>query len=369
MLKSRNSTIFLWNQNLTFVYSILLLIAPILANYSLSHNLPLNIGDTLIVLLTPIYFLTNLTSNYLKLAKLTILFLVLFLVTAFVNVIDLPQLKYFFYIALFFITISFKKNYDLAFQFFSLYSKIGCFLSIFIIFQFTTYHLFNHRVIFNLPLNSEEIDTLISLKDQFRPGSFFREPSYFVLFVSPLFFFYSKTKQWSNYFLVIIAAVSSTSSLIIPIIIFERLYSYFNIQSNHKQDFFYFCGIIFLSYLFKDSLLITRTLSAFTSGGAFFERAYPGFDLFANNLMFFSNSYLHNLLDNQSSWINSFAFLALKFGTFLAILISSCLFTYSFFIAFLLLFFLLCTNFFFTPFAALIFFAFSLFKNFDKIAF
>lgn len=358
---------FLSNQKLFFASATLVLIAPILANYRVSHDLPINIGDILVVILVPILIFSNLTSNHLKLAKTTILFLALFLVTVFVNVLDLSQIKYFIYVALFFITISLKENYNLALQFFSLYSKIGCLISIFLVLQFTTYHLFDHRLILNLPLNMVEIDTLNALQDQFRPGSVFREPSYFVLFISPLVFFYSKTKQYSKYFLVIIAAIFSTSSLIIPVIIFERLNNYFNSERNFKLNFFYFFGIILLGYLFKDSIIITRSLSSIAPGGTFYERFIPGFVLAANNLTFFSNTYLHNLLYSESVWINSFAFLALKFGTFFAILISASLFTFDFFIAFLLLFFLLSTSFFLTPFATLIFFAFSQLENSDKI--
>lgn len=240
MLKSRNSTIFLSNQKLHFVFFVLLITAPILANYRFSDDLLLTIGDFLIVLLTPFLFLPNLTSDYLKLAKFTFLILTLFLVTVFVNVIDASQLKYFFYVALFFITISLKKNINIALQFFSLYSKIGCFLSIFLIFQFTNYYPFDVRSPFVLPLSIVEVDTLISLQSQFRPGSVFRESSYFVLFISPLVFYYSQTKQYYNYFLVIISALLSTSSLIIPIIILEKLNNFFNFKSNYKQIFFIF---------------------------------------------------------------------------------------------------------------------------------
>lgn len=125
--------------------------------------------------------------------------------------------------------------------------------------------------------------------------------------------------------------------------------------------------MIFLCYFFKDSIIISRSLSSFTPGGSFFERFIPSSALLANNLTFVSSSYLHNFVNSQSVWINSFTSLALNFGVFLAILISASLFTYIFFIALLLLFFLLFSSFFLTPFAALIFFAFSQLKNIDKI--
>jgi len=185
MLKSKHSTLFSSKKEINFILSILLVISPILSNYFLNINSHLVIGDLIIILLTLFFFLPKLTHDNLKLKKLIIFITLLTLLLVISNTFNEGNLKTFFYSIVFLILISLKRDDEVSNQFFTIYSKFGLFLSFFLFAQFAIHLLFDYRLVLNLPFTSVESDTLISLKDQFRPGSFFREPSYFVLFISP----------------------------------------------------------------------------------------------------------------------------------------------------------------------------------------
>ncbi|CAM8462335.1 hypothetical protein MCETRE41_01160 [Candidatus Methylopumilus universalis] len=368
MLKIKRSTLFLSKKELNSLFFIQLLISPILANYFFCLNLPLNIGDFLIILLTIFFFLPRLTDDNLKLKKLITFISALFFLVAFTNTIDLSHLKFFFYSTVLLILINLKKDDDLSIQFFSLYSKFGLFLSFFLFFQYANNFLFDHRLILNLPFPRAEQDSLIYLQDQFRPGSLFREPSYFVLFVTPLLFFYAMTKQHFLYLITLFAAIISTSSLIFPIILFERLFNYTNLdpKSASIKYFIYFFILATFFYLFRNSLVVNKAISAFDQLGAFNSRFLPGIKLVMSNLNFFSGSALEIPSPFESQWINSLALSIIYFGVFFLIIITVALFNFNFFIACLLIFFLSCTSYFNTPFATLIFFAFSQFSCLKK---
>jgi len=361
MLKIKRSTLFLSKKELNSLFFILLLISPILANYLFYLNLPLNIGDSLIILLTIFFFLPRLTDDNLKLKKLITFITALLFLAAFSNTIDLAHLKFIFYSTVLLILINLKKDDDLSIQFFSLYAKFGLFLSFFLILQYGNHLLFDHRLILNLPLPRVEQDSLIYLQNQFRPGSLFREPSYFILFITPLLFFYAMSKQYFYYLITLFAGIISTSSLIFPVILLERLFSHLNLdlKSARIKFFVYFFILATLFYLFRNFLIVNKAITAFDQSGAFNMRFLPGIKLAMSNLNFFSGHALETPSPFETQWINSLALSIIYFGVLFLIIIIFALFNFNFFIACLLIFFLSCTSYFNTPFATLIFFAFS----------
>jgi hypothetical protein len=92
-----------------------------------------------------------------------------------------------FYFSLVFFVISLQKIYFE--KFFYVYIYCCIFFSVSLILQRAVYQLLGFSIPLQLPLPYYEADTLEIVNDIYRSGGWFREPSYFAIFIVPAYSF------------------------------------------------------------------------------------------------------------------------------------------------------------------------------------
>ena len=159
---------------------------------------------------------------------------------------------------------------------------LSLFFSISVILQFILFKL-GHIAPLKLPLPTYELDTLEIITHVFRSGGWFREPSYFALFLTPILIYQSRHNMWRPFALNSLAGMISTSSLIFAafaIIFLEHLLSP-RIKPVGKALATLVCIALVISILaFKDITLFSRFTEILGGGGSSIERISPFFTFF-----------------------------------------------------------------------------------------
>lgn len=320
--------------------ALILVFAPVLSNYKFIAQFSL--GDVCVLFTLPWLF-HKIKFNHFSVITF---FLATFIVATSFILLGGSEVYGGFYRAacyylLFFIVTS---SVDFEFtNFIKIYGYACLVASATIIIQWVAYFGLGTTLIFQLPLEHYEPDTLHVIDHAFRAGGIFKEPSYFSIYVMPYFVYTASQRKFSIFVFICIAGIMSTSSLMFFLI----LVSLFILSRKifNKQ----FAIGIFLFVLFfiptllvnlsDEFIFIDRINSIFVDGGTLNDRFLPFFEIFdaantilpsSRNLTFFRSADL---------WFNSAASLVVYFGSTGLLLLLSNLHKFGFLFG---AFFLLC---------------------------
>jgi len=301
--------------------SLVVVLAPVFSNYVLYDVI--SIGD-FFVFIAAMFLLKHIKISALGIGSIAIIFLIFLFgfYTLYESGINPGFYRIVFYYFIFFLAISvlninFKK-------FFRAYIFCAMFFSISLVVQWIIYILLNISIPLQLSISYYEPDALTILDDSFRSGGWFREPSYFAIFIMPAIFYLQNQKLYLKYFIIVFAGIISTSSLVI----FILLLSFFLFFGGSKQRWLWLtCMIPFLVLLnfvifdlISDWILISRVVDIFIDGGTLNERLLPIFDIIGLSLNIAPNSVAHDLVvsggDSGSVWYSSAAYSLASLGWF-----------------------------------------------------
>lgn len=303
-------------RNVSQIVAYSLIFSPIFSNYVLFKSI--SIGD--ILFLTGFLFLVS--SFIFNLKSLIVIILTMFwLCLCFMLNGALNVNASFYRSALFYICCIIIINNSQPFNkvFLDKYTNIALFCSIVIIFQWILFVSTGDRYIAQLPLKTIEPDTL-DIAINFRTGGIFREPSYYTLFITPIIFYLGYMKRYFAYGLLIIGAFISTSSMILPLILFERINSLLRERNRPIiliSQFIILTIIIFIIiFFFENSHFIVRIMDIFKGGGTLNERLYNTLDYFNIYGILPSKQLFENLLQakQEGVWLSSAIYISATFG-------------------------------------------------------
>lgn len=230
--------------------SFFLALVPVLGIYLILPGLTLDVLLLFLLFLVELLFKRNIVINY----KLFLLFFVLF----FCNVISyffasISSRSIFINNSIQMLSFAVLLCYNIQQPVNSVFKKtlhiVGVFASIFVVFQFISFWVFNQSVTLFLPLNTsvEDLDLLVSI-GYGRPNSIFLEPAHYAIFILPLFFNTLVEKKYLLCFIYILGILLSTSTTGFAISILILLY-YFVFQKRNLK-LFIVLGILAIPLLF-----------------------------------------------------------------------------------------------------------------------
>ena len=255
-----------------------------------------------------------------------------------------------FYYILFIILIT-QKDLRLR-SFFRIYTFFAILFSISIIFQWFIYVAFGISIPLQLSAGFYEPDTLKVIDHVYRSGGWFKEPSYFVLYVTPLLFFLLEEKRFLSYFVISIAALLSTSSLFFFIFILSII----NVMIRNKIYFlaflFVFSTVFSIVLFFLEDLVgwifIRRVVDIFQNGGTLQDRFLSSLDIVYLSKDFFSNNSIYLFFVGGglegAAWYSSFSSILAALGWAGVLLIVLSFFRLGFIFGFIFLAFMLTTH-------------------------
>lgn len=299
--------------------ALIIVMSPVLSNYVAFG--PISIGDIFCVMaIVPllIHFKINALNVGAGVSSIVILIIGLFVL--YVDGVNFGFLRMAFYYVLFFFAVSLSK---LDFRAFHLvYINCSLFFSISIIVQWLIYQFLNVSVPLQLPIPHYELDTLLAIDHVFRSGGWFKEPSYFAIFLAPAFFYLLNSRAYIKYSLVVIAGVVSTSSLAVFLILASI--AYFFLKAREKRVSTLFLALVFVIFLCSavifggEWILISRVVEVFVTGGTLNERLLPMFEILQLSKSILVNPVAHKLLMNSGDsglvWYSSAAYMLASLG-------------------------------------------------------
>lgn len=303
--------------------AIFILLSPVFSNYVLLGGL--SFGDLLIIssvllglfALRPTPFF--LWSIFLASSIIVASFIVLF----FNEIISLSFFRASFFLIAPCVLLSLRPQfYDVLFR---CYLAVSTFFVLALIAQVATFYVSGLTFPLQLPLEVYETDTLylVDLQTQgFRTGGFFKEPSYFAIYILPALLFFPLAGKIKKHSMFVLSSVLSTSSLGIASSIVS-LYFY-SVTKDYrtkilKISLFMFFVVIFVSLLFvlKDVPWISRFFDIFIDGGTLNARFFPIFDSMTVSGTGLVEPELNERVlssDGLTNWYSSFIYLLSNFG-------------------------------------------------------
>jgi len=207
---------------------------------------------------------------------------------------------------------------------FRLYLGLSLFFSISLIAQWILYFAFSTTFVLQFPMPYYEVDTLNIIDHVYRSGGWFKEPSYFVLYVTPLMIYLALSRSYFVFMIVFFAGVVSTSSLIGFVALAAFLYSVLALRRFSVMCFLFvfsfaaFVVVLVFHEVLMGFIFYERIADIFISGGTLNARA-------GNSLVVFDVS--DGVLPNKSTysffseggedgvtWFSSFGAIAAAFG-------------------------------------------------------
>ncbi|PZW43406.1 hypothetical protein [Pseudomonas sp. URMO17WK12:I2] len=178
---------------------------------------------------------------------------------------------------------------------------------------------------FSTPWPTYEVDAvkLADIKNQgFRTGGFFREPSYFVIYVTPALFLLAADKRLLSLAFIGFACVLSTSSLGIAIFLLSIGYLIYKsvavaAVSGIALLFSVVPIAISMLYLLHDLPGMDRFFVIFSSGGTLNDRFFPLLEISAAVTGLLVDPVLHSEVSNANpaiNWYNSLIYILGMFG-------------------------------------------------------
>lgn len=300
----------------------LILLAPVLSNYVFYQAV--SFGD--------LFFFLALPWLFLKLKLSIACFTFLFFAAAFcllsyymlslsdgVVYVGFYRLV-FFYLSVF--LVLFVHRFDIE-RFFVLYSKFAIFFSVAIIVQWILYNFFTSSISFQLPIEYYEPDTLKVVDHVYRSGGFFKEPSYFIIYIAPALLYFLLSRSFLSYLVVLFAGVLSTSSLIF--FVFFVTLSFEFLRSHHKALFFpvtilISSAVLLFFYSFPELIFVERIIAIFRGGGTLNERFFSSFYLWGMSGILGGMDVYSSYL-NDGRWFSSAAAIVSALGVLSFVLI------------------------------------------------
>lgn len=304
---------------MNYFLSIVIVLAPLFSNYILFDAI--SMGDFFVFTAVPLlikHFKINILSIGSVVVTLIIIFIGFYVLKD--HGLNAGFFRLAFYYSLFFFLVPLHK---LSFEkFFSVYIYSCIFFSASLIFQWAVFTFLDTYISFQLPIPYYEADTLEVIGTTFRSGGWFREPSYFAIFILPAIFYLLKHRYYSKYFFVVIAGVISTSSLAVFAFLLSVLILFRGIKRGWVWLTFLtpvFAAMAFFTiHFFSEWTFISRVVDILLDGGTLNERVLPVFDIIGLTVNITPNPIAYNLIvtagDSGSIWYSSMAYIIASLG-------------------------------------------------------
>lgn len=304
---------------MNYFLSLIIVLAPVFSNYVLFG--PISIGD-FFVFTAVIFLIKHLKINILSIGSIVVAFIIILIgfYVLYDEGVDPGFFRIAFYYSLFFFVISLQKI-SLE-RFLSVYIYCCIFFSVSLILQWIAYEFLNISFSLQLPIPYYEPDTLKILNDLFRSGGWFKEPSYFAIFLMPAIFYLLSQRSYLKYFLLVFAGVISTSSLAIFVFLLSVLLFFIKTERGRLWltclipvfVVMFFCILRF----FSEWTFVSRVIDIFLDGGTLNERVLPVLDILQLSVNITPNPIAHDLVitagDNGAVWYNSAAYILASLG-------------------------------------------------------
>lgn len=341
---------------LVVIYAFLLM--PVFSNYIFIG--PISIGDVFFVLVFPwlcLHFKYN-AINIFQLLLCLVLVVISLYVYASTDTNDYlwQMLRTSFYFISFYIISG--QNYLSYQRFFKHYAYVGMFFSAAIILQWAGYHIFKISVPLQLPLPFYEPDTLTQISHVYRSGGFFKEPSYFSIFVTPLFFYLVIERRYLFSIILIFAGVMSTSTLFLFIFLASFIFLPWRITLIIMCVciFVFFVAINFLDGVANHLIILSRFASVFIDGGTLNERFFPIINILSSSDFFYSEESVH-YLKTSGFWFSSLGSIMSMLGFTCVVLIILSFYRYGFILGSVLVIYMFTTHYMSGVYSSFVFFA------------
>ena len=304
---------------MNYFFSLIVVLAPVLSNYVLLG--PISIGD-FFVFTSVIFLIKHLKINILSIGSFVVAFIIILIgfYVLYDEGVNPGFFRIAFYYFLFLFVVSLQK---ISFEkFFSVYIYCCIFFSASLIFQWAAYEFLNISLSLQLPIPYYEPDTLKVLDHVFRSGGWFKEPSYFAIFLIPAIFYLLNQRYYSKYFLLVVAGIISTSSLAIFVFLFSVLVFFIKTKKGWlwltcSIPVFVVAGFGILHF-FSEWTFVSRVVDIFFDGGTLNERMLPVLDIIRLSVNITPNPLAHDLVitagDNGTVWYSSAAYILASLG-------------------------------------------------------
>lgn len=296
---------------------VLFLLSPVLSNYVFYGAI--SIGDLLFFSITP-WLIVRIRFNKLVSLIQVLLVVFLFAISFFIISNTSKEVYYGFYRSCFFlfsvIIIScLDINKLCGVGFLLLYRRLAILFSILIILQYFLY-IKGLSIPFQLPIDYYEPDTLKVIDHVYRSGGVFKEPSYYMLYVTPMMFYLVIRRDYLSYTILLVAGVLSTSSLVFFISIITLLYfpiKYVSVMLTLLLILI--LAVISINMDMVNGIFIDRIIEIFENGGTLTTRFIPIIDAFNySGFSFFATENAYTFLLSDGQWFSSLVTLYLIFG-------------------------------------------------------
>lgn len=296
--------------------TICILLSPILSNYVFISEI--SFGDVMVLITLPWLFSQlrfNVSAAFYIATPLTIVF------TSYVLLGGIDVYAGFyraaFYYCIVFLIISIRK-FNLPY-FMEVYGGICVIVSMLIVFQWCAYTGFGISIPLQLPFEHYEQDTLNIVEHVFRTGGLFKEPSYYAIYIMPYYVFIASKGNFRDFFIISLAGVLSTSSLMFFLIVMcsvllcLRIFGLFGmlIIVFFSTGIF---GALFFNEYFNEYIFIERVHSIFIDGGTLNERFLPFIDVFNLSNFLTPSVQALNFFLSSGLWFNSGSSVMTYFG-------------------------------------------------------
>ena len=304
---------------LGYFLSTVIVLAPVLSNYVLLG--PISIGDFLCVAaVVPLvkYFRVDLLSIGVGFAAISTILIGLSVL--FRDEMILGFFRMAFYYLLFFFLISLR---EVSFKKFNdIYIACAIIFSVSLIIQWTAYSFSSVSISLQLPIPYYELDTLEVVDHIFRSGGWFKEPSYFAIFVAPALFYLANAKAYVRYFLVAFAGIVSTSSLAVFVIMLSAVYFLIRFRVGGFILVWLLLtlalALLGIFHFGAEWIFVSRVVDIFTSGGTLNERLVPILDILLLSESITPNPVAFDLVstagDSGLVWYSSAAYILASLG-------------------------------------------------------
>lgn len=345
---------------------ILIMLSPFASNYVLYSNF--SFGDFFVLIVIP-WLLYHFSM---RIQNLLYIFTALAVVAVSYAILGFDVYYGFYraalYFLLFFMLIALV---DIDFdRFFKIYIKLSLFAVAALFFQWVFFTLFDYTILLQIPIPYYEPDTLKVIDQGYRSGGFFKEPSYFALFIAPAFFYHLIKGQYARYGFIALAGVLSTSSLAFFLILASVV---FLIARSRNLSWYFIFFAILLGLMFWSAveyllnfIFVERIVNIFENGGTLIDRFYPFLSIASISDSLFANNSAYHYFLNEDYWFNSASSLMAYFGFLGLILIVVGLFRLNWIIAFCFLALIVTTHFMSNAFSFFVMFSFFALDNIAK---
>lgn len=164
----------------------------------------------------------------------------------------MSQLRFVFNCSVFAILATYfiRQNFTIKEKLISTYTYVCVICSCFIIIQFISFYVFRYNLAFDFgsyqgSINHASLETP-SLSAIYRTGGFFKEPSWYAVFMGPVLDITYKRKQIPQLIICILGLIFSTSSMGFLFLFF---FVAINLKSNKKYLFLFLAAFIVLYFI------------------------------------------------------------------------------------------------------------------------